>query len=114
MPTEKQLANLEKGKATQFISGEKAAENGKKGGIASGKSRAALKSFRQIDAETTTSEERREMLDKLKQMALRGNIKALELYLKIIGEYETKIMASIREPLRNLSLAEIKELIDDA
>ena len=54
------------------------------------------------------------MLDKLKQMALRGNIKALELYLKIIGEYETKIMATIREPLRNLSLAEIKELIDDA
>ena len=38
MPNEK---NLEKGIATQFRSGEEAARNGKKGGIASGKARKA-------------------------------------------------------------------------
>lgn len=33
------IENLKKGKATQFQSGEKAAENGKKGGIASGEAK---------------------------------------------------------------------------
>lgn len=35
----KQDENLKKGKATQFKSGEEAAKNGRKGGIASGKAR---------------------------------------------------------------------------
>lgn len=35
----KQNENLKKGKATRFKSGEEAAENGRKGGIASGKAR---------------------------------------------------------------------------
>ena len=36
MVTEKQLANLEKGKRTQFKKGEKQARSGQKGGIATG------------------------------------------------------------------------------
>lgn len=93
-------------------------EKAKKMGIASGKARAKLKSFRELDAETTTPEERLTMLNSLKASALSGDIKALELYLKIIGEYETKVTANVtadvREPLKNLSLDEIKELIEDA
>lgn len=112
MPTEKQMANLKK------FSSEQLRENGRKGGKASGEKRAMLKSFREIDAETTTSDERTAMLRRLKDMAMRGNIKALELYLKIIGEYETKVTAQVtdntRDPLRSLSLEQIKELIEDA
>lgn len=44
MPNEK---NLEKGKATQFRSGEEAARNGKNGGIASGIARRRRKSFKE-------------------------------------------------------------------
>ena len=38
--------NLEKGKATQFKSGENAANNGKKGGIASGKKKRHIKELK--------------------------------------------------------------------
>ena len=39
--------NLKKGKATQFQSGEEAARNGQKGGVASGASRRRRKAMRQ-------------------------------------------------------------------
>ena len=39
--------NLEKGKATQFKSGEEAAKNGRKGGIASGKAKRARKTLKE-------------------------------------------------------------------
>ena len=39
--------NLKKGKATQFRSGEEAARNGKKGGIASGETRRKRKTMRE-------------------------------------------------------------------
>ena len=39
--------NLEKGKATQFRSGEEAARNGSKGGIASGAARRRKKSLKE-------------------------------------------------------------------
>lgn len=85
--SEKQLANLKKGnKDTQFRSGREAVENGRKGGIESGKSRNLLKPFKQIDAETTTTEEREKMLLALKEEVLKGNVRAWELYLKIVGE----------------------------
>ena len=41
------MSIVEKGKATQFRSGKQAAENGKKGGIASGKSRKKAKDMRE-------------------------------------------------------------------
>ena len=40
--------NLEKGKETQFRSGEEAARNGQKGGIASGESRRKSRTYREI------------------------------------------------------------------
>ena len=42
----KQSENLKKGKATQFKSGEKAVESGRKGGIASGKSKREKADFK--------------------------------------------------------------------
>jgi hypothetical protein len=46
--TEKQLANLEKGKKTQFKKGEKQAKIGQKGGIASGEAKREKKTMRQL------------------------------------------------------------------
>ena len=46
--TEKQLANLEKGKRTQFKKGEKQAKIGQKGGIASGEAKREKKTMRQL------------------------------------------------------------------
>lgn len=73
---------------------EQARINGAKGGRASAKKRAMLKSFRELDIEITSNDEREKMLSKLKQMAERGNLNAIKLYLEIIGEYEININAS--------------------
>lgn len=73
---------------------EQARINGAKGGRASAKKRALLKSFRELDVENTSNEERMKMLDKVKQMAERGNLNAIKLYLEIIGEYEININAT--------------------
>lgn len=89
----------------------------KKAGKKSGEVRGQLKSFREMDAESTTPEERQQMLDQLKQMVAHGNLKALELYLKIIGESDNKVTANVtvqtRNPLGSMSLEAIKELIND-
>lgn len=73
---------------------EQARINGAKGGRASAKKRAMLKSFRELDVENTSNEERMKMLAKVKQMAERGNLNAIKLYLEIIGEYEININAT--------------------
>ena len=48
MPTQKQLDNLKKGKATQFKSGEVAARCGQKGGIASGQAKRRNKTIAEM------------------------------------------------------------------
>lgn len=48
MVTEKQLANLEKGKRTQFKKGEKQARIGQMGGKASGEAKREKKTMRQL------------------------------------------------------------------
>ena len=73
MPTKKQLDNLK-----PVRSKSEARERGRKGGQASGEARRRLKSFRELDADFTTDDERKEMLDALKLKAKRGNIKAVE------------------------------------
>ncbi len=80
MPTEKQLANLK-----PVRSKSEARERGKLGGIASGESRRKLKSFRELDTENTTDDERMEMLDALKLKAKRGNLHAFEIYRDTMG-----------------------------
>lgn len=48
MPRKEQSENLKKGKATQFKSGKKAAESGRKGGIASGKAKRKKKALAEM------------------------------------------------------------------
>ena len=63
--------NLEKGKATQFRSGEEAARNGSKGGIASGAARRRKKSLKEaadLYLSLPVTDKRR--LNKLKRRAL--------------------------------------------
>lgn len=60
---------------------ETAAEAGRKSKAAQKK----LKTFRELDAEHTTDAERKEMLDMLKKLAKRGNVRAWELYRDTMG-----------------------------
>lgn len=64
---------------------KEARERGAKGGVASGETRRMLKTFQEIDAETTTDAERKAMLDMLKKRAKQGNLKAWELYANYMG-----------------------------
>lgn len=45
-----------------------------------------LKTLQQLDRENTTNEERIQILEKIKLMAMRGNLRAAELYLKFTGQ----------------------------
>lgn len=106
MPRTKQSENLKKGKATQFKSGEKAAESGKKGGIASGKAKRKKKALaemaRTFAALPVSAEEKKRLKkygvaneDMVQQMALvasmfeegiGGNTKAAALIAEWIAE----------------------------
>lgn len=99
--------NLEKGKATQFRSGEEAARNGSKGGIASGAARRRKKSLKEaadLYLSLPVTDKRR--LNKLKRRALdpedidnqmavikgitarakKGDPQAANVLLKMLGE----------------------------
>ena len=62
-------------------------EVARKGGKASGKSRAALKTFKEALGDGLTKEEQRIMLNALKRNAERGNLPAFEFLLKMLGEH---------------------------
>lgn len=83
----KQDANLEKGSSKQFRSGEEAARNGRKGGKASGRSRRALKSFKEVLTDGLTKEEQEIMMKALKRNAMRGNLPSMEFLLKMLGQH---------------------------
>lgn len=99
--------NLKNGKATQFKSGEDAAKNGRKGGIASGESKRAKKTMREV-AEIalgmTVSTGKKTSIEDIKSLAkvkgknvtvqealiltlvknaLAGNMKALQMLLEL-------------------------------
>lgn len=57
------------------------------GGIASGKSRAALKTFKEALIEGLTQEEQDIMLKALKRQAMKGNLASYEFFLKQIGQH---------------------------
>lgn len=92
----KQNENLKKGKATQFKSGEEAAKNGKKGGIASGEAKKRKKDLRlALEAlleKDITSKDGQKMSGteaitaKLFEQALKGNIKAFETIRSTVGQ----------------------------
>ncbi len=78
----KSRANLKK--PTDFTSKE-LRERGQKGAKASAQARRKLKSFRELDAEHTTDEERLMMLEALKVKARHGNLRAFEIYRDTMG-----------------------------
>ena len=81
----KQDANLKP--LTSDQSREKAVRNGRKGGKASGASRRALKTFKEVLMEGLTKEEQEVMLKALKRNAMRGNLPSMEFLLKMIGQH---------------------------
>lgn len=104
----------EAGKATRFQSGTEAAvKAGRKGGKASGARRRMLKTFMELDAESTTNDERQTMFDALKSRAKAGDTKALKLYCDIVGlvTQKEKISVSvINNPYASLSDEELRKL----
>lgn len=108
MPTKKQLDNLK-----PVRSKSEARERGRKGGQASGEARRRLKSFRELDADFTTDDERKEMLEALIQKAMRGNIRAFEIYRDTVGlkpKENVEISGELANPFAGLTDAELKKL----
>lgn len=86
MASEKQRqANIQNGRATQFRAGDEQAKIAQMGGKASGEVRRQLKTFRELDTEHTTEEERLKMLAAVKLKAVHGNLKAFEIYRDTMG-----------------------------
>lgn len=80
----KSLANL---KVPTSIEARK---NGRKGGKASARSRAAMKDLKAILQSTITEADQREMLRVLIRNARRGHLPSLEFLLKIIGQHPSQ------------------------
>lgn len=100
--------NLEKGKSTQFRSGEEAARNGRKGGIASGVSRnlkgAVKKELKKNPA----------LLDDIVQMLKdeafnKRNLKAAEMLIDLMGESVQRETLALRKKEVKLKEAELKK-----
>lgn len=81
----KQDANLKPFTSDQ--SREKAVRNGRKGGKASGASRRALKTFKEVLCDGLTKEEQEVMMKALKRNAMRGNLPSMEFLLKMMGQH---------------------------
>lgn len=78
----KQDANL---KPVRSVS--EAREKGRKGGKASGRTRKALKTFKEALSDGLTKEEQEIMLKALKRNAMRGNLPSMEFLLKMLGQH---------------------------
>lgn len=80
---------VEYGKATRFGTerGCNPVEASKKGN----ESQAVWRSYYEIAKENITVEDQVSQIEVLKRLALNGDIKALELLLKILKEYEDKL-----------------------
>lgn len=124
--------NLKKGKATQFKSGEDAARKGQKGGIASGESKRAKKTMRevaQIALEMTVGKGKKVDIEAIKSLAdvngknitvqvaliltlvknaLAGNMKALQMLLELI-EASNQAGATAVDDELSASLRELAE-----
>lgn len=109
------LANLEKGKDTQFKTGEQQVEIARRGGIASGEAKRARKTIRaELEAllathpvndegEVSQNSYQTAMIAALMKKALKGDTKAFELIRDTIGE----------KPAERITLAQIdQETID--
>ena len=101
--SEAQLANLEKGKATQF-SGEAAVRAGQK----SAEARKAYRPLKEIIRERVTPEEWDKMVLAMMEKAQRGDAKAFELLRDSVGEKPTEKMelAGAQDLQVNISIRE--------
>ena len=63
----------------------------KKGSDAGNKAQAVRRSYYDVANELVTDEDRMAQIEVLKRMAENGDLKALELLLKVLKEYENKI-----------------------
>ncbi len=78
--------------------------------------RRKLKSFRELDAEFTTDEERMIMLEALKIKARHGNLKAFEIYRDTVGmkpKESVEVSGELYNPYAALTEAELKKLAKD-
>lgn len=84
-----------------------------KGGIASGEARSFKAFLQKIDNERVSADSpmtRKEYYArKLADLMAKGNIKAFELYLKIMGELDNNVNVTINQP-RDLTLEEAAAL----
>ena len=108
----KQNANLKPFTSEQ--SREEAVKNGRKGGKASGKSRAALKTFKEALSDGLTKDEQRIMLNALKRNAERGNLPAFEFLLKMLGEHPDQRQVFSDEETGVIMMPPIMEDNEDA
>lgn len=67
------------------LTSEEARKRGSAGGKKSAEVRRVLKTFKELDDELTTDDERKKMLAALKKRAEQGNLKAFELYRDTMG-----------------------------
>ena len=65
---------------------KQARKNGRKGGKASGESRRALGTFKDAYKRTMTDDDLEAIIQRVRDMARRGNLNALDRLLKISGE----------------------------
>lgn len=108
----KQDANLEKGKP--FRNEEEARKAGRKGGKASGRSRRALKTFKEVLMEGLTKEEQEVMLKALKRNAMRGNLPSMEFLLKMVGQHPDQRQAVSDEETGVILMPPVLGDTDDA
>lgn len=134
---ERDKSLVERGRKTRFESGEKAAESGRTGGIASGKAKRKTKTMREavqlLMSMDTTDEAKRHALEALGleptnrnaatfamiHKATNGSEKAYEVLRDTAGEMPKMQVglshsdALTRDDLRNLSDAELAALLED-
>lgn len=79
------MANKDPSRKTRFRSGNEAETNGKKGGKASGVARRKYASIRDCMADNLDDDKRNELFNVLYNRALHGNLKALEMIMKMEG-----------------------------
>jgi hypothetical protein len=91
--------NLKKGKATQFKSGEEAVENGRKGGIASGKAKREKKTVQMI-------------LEKFLEMDVKSNkkIKEIAKSVGITGDKSVKELITAVCIINTMKKGDIEKL----
>ena len=107
------MANPNPSPENRFRSGKDAERKGKKGGKASGRSRAALKTFKEVLMDGLTKEEQEVMLKALKRNAMRGNLPSMEFLLKMMGQHPDQHQMDSDEETGVIMMPPIMEESDD-